>query len=285
MALKGNLRDFSTTQLLNLVNLAKKTGSIIIEGPGQMAQMAFRNGKLIYAQMGQEDGNLAFILHKAGKLNEEQVKVLRARAATAGDKELGLLLINAGYVSQGDIIASIRTHVLDVVYRLFTWVEGIFRFEPAIMPGEDKITVPIDLENVIIEGTRRVREWEHLVDELPSLDLALKFANRPNVNMAEKIKEMKLSVEEWRVVHFINPKNSIKAIAKANNMSDLEIRRIVYSLIQAGLVELIRPEGMPARPAPVTSAGKKAAAQAASPEGKAQQANVINKLISRIKSL
>lgn len=284
MALKGNLRDFSTTQLLNLVNLAKKTGSIIIEAPGQMAQMAFRNGKLIYAQMGQEDGNLASILHKAGKLNEEQVKVLRARAATAGDKELGLLLINAGYVSQGDIIASIRTHVLDVVYRLFTWVEGMFRFEPAIMPGEDKITVPIDLENVIIEGTRRVREWEHLVDELPSLDLALKFANRPNVNMAEKIKEMKLSVEEWRVVHFINPKNSMKAIAKANNMSDLEIRRIVYSLIQAGLVELIRPEGMP-RPAPVTSAGKKAAAQAASPEGKAQQANVINKLISRIKSL
>ena len=25
MALKGNLRDFSTTQLLNLINLAKKT--------------------------------------------------------------------------------------------------------------------------------------------------------------------------------------------------------------------------------------------------------------------
>ena len=32
MALKGNLRDFSTTQLLNLINLARKTGTLTIEG-------------------------------------------------------------------------------------------------------------------------------------------------------------------------------------------------------------------------------------------------------------
>jgi hypothetical protein len=278
MALKGNLRDFSTTQLLNLVNLAKKTGTLVIEGPGQVAQMAFRNGKLIYAQIGQEDGNLAYILHKAGKLNDEQVKVLRVRAAQSGDKELGLLLINAGYVSQGDIITSIRGHVLDIVYRLFTWVEGMFRFEPALLPGDDKITVPIDLENVIIEGSRRVREWEHLVDELPSLDMALKFTERPNVN----IRDMKLGVEEWRVVSYINPKNSMKAIAKANHMSDLDIRRIVYGLLQAGLVELVRPEGMP-RPVPVTSAGKKAAT--APPVDKVAQTGMINKLIARIRSL
>ncbi|MGH2522028.1 MAG: DUF4388 domain-containing protein, partial [Anaerolineales bacterium] len=277
MALKGNLRDFSTTQLLNLVNLAKKTGTLVIEGPGQAARMAFRNGKLIYAQMGQEDGNLTSILHKAGKLNDEQVKALRTRAANAGDKELGLLLINAGYISQSDIITTLRNHVLDVVYRLFSWVEGMFRFEPDLLPGDDKITVPINLENVIIEGSRRMREWEQLQDELPSLDMALKFMDRPNVN----IRDMKLSVEEWRVVSFINPKNSMKAIAKANNMSDLDIRRIVYGLLQAGLVELVRPEGMP-RPVPLTSAGRKAAA---APVDKAAQAGLVNKLIARIRSL
>jgi len=32
MALKGNLRDFSATQLLNLINLARKTGTLTIEG-------------------------------------------------------------------------------------------------------------------------------------------------------------------------------------------------------------------------------------------------------------
>jgi len=280
MALKGNLRDFSTTQLLNLVNLAKKTGTLVIEGPGQAAQMAFRNGKLVHAQMGNEDGNLTAILRKSGKISEEQAKVLRARAATASDKELGLLLINAGYVSQQDILQSIRGHLLDVVYRLFTWVEGMFRFEPTMMPGDDKIVVPVELENVIIEGSRRMRELERLSEELPNLDMALKFVERPNVN----IKTMNLSAEEWRVVSFINPKNSMKAIAKANNLSDLDIRKVIYGLLQAGLIEVVRPEGM-ARAQPVTSAGKKAAAAAATTEGKAQQAGVVNKLIARIRSL
>jgi hypothetical protein len=281
MPLKGNLRDFSTTQLLNLINLAKKTGTLVIEVPGQGAQMAFRNGKLIYAQMGQEDNNLAVVLRKAGKITDEQAKALRARAATASDKELGLLLINAGYVNQNDILTSLRNHIVETVYRLFTWVEGMFSFEAALMPGDDRITVPIDLENVIMEGARRMREWEQLTEELPNLDMALKFTDRPNAN----IRNMNLSVEEWRVVSFINPKNSMKAIAKANNMNDLEIRKVVYGLLQAGLVEVIRPEGAPKPSMPMTSAGRKAAAVAATPAAKAKQAGVVNKLIARIKSL
>jgi hypothetical protein len=280
MALKGNLRDFSTTQLLNLINLAKKTGTLVIEGPGQGARMAFHNGKLIYAQMGADDGNLSTILRKAGKINDEQVKAIKARAATASDKELGLLLINAGYVSQSDILTSIRTYMLDIVYRLFTWVEGLFSFEPALLPGNDKITFPIDLENVIMEGTRRMREWEQLAEELPNLDMALKFADRPTAN----IKNMNLTVEEWRIIPFISPKNAMRAIAKANNMSDLDIRRIVYGLLQAGMVEVVRPENMP-KPAPPSSSATGRRPQAAAPTDKTAQVSVVNKLIARIRAL
>ena len=278
MALKGNLRDFSTTQLLNLINLAKKTGTLVVEGTGQAAQLSFRNGKLIYAQLGQEDGNLTLILHKAGKLSDDQARVLHERATSSSDKELGLLLINAGYVSQTDILLSIRAHVLDIVYRLITWGEGVFRFDQNVVPSDDKITVPIELENVIIEGARRMRESDRLSEELPSLDMALKFTEHPNVN----IRDMKLSVEEWRVVSFINPKNSMKAIAKANSLNDLEIRRIVYGLLQAGLVEVIRPVGA-ARPAPFGLGGRKQTPP--TPAEKSTSRSLINRLITRIRSL
>ena len=33
MALRGNLRDFTVTQLLNLINLAQKTGTLVVDGP------------------------------------------------------------------------------------------------------------------------------------------------------------------------------------------------------------------------------------------------------------
>ncbi len=276
MALKGDLKDFSTTQLFHLINLARKTGTLIIErGENDKAQISFREGKLVYAETRGENGQLAHVLHRAGKLSDSQVRQIKERAGTTNDKQLGLLLINAGLVSQADIIQSIQQHTLDVVYNILAWTQGMFNFEDNVMPPPERITVPIDLENVIIEHTRNLRELEHLERELPNLDFALKFPDRPGTSL----RNINLSVEEWRVVSFINPKNSIRQIAKANNMSDMQIRQIVYGLLQAGLVELVRPPDAAKQQRTASSRSRRTAQ---TPQVKK---TVVNKLISRIKSL
>ena len=272
MALKGNLRDFTITQLLNLINLARKTGTLVVEAPKESAWIAFREGKLAYARMGSEEDNLAAILFRANKFTAAQYKTLRTRAGHMGDKELGLLLVNAGYVTREEVMAHLQNYFITVVNRLFTWVEGMFQFENDTLPPDSKIIARIDLENIIIEGTRKLREWEQLQDELPNLDLALKFTDRPGTNM----KNINLSVQEWKVVSFVNPKNSMRQIARATKMNDLEIRRIVYGLLQAGLVELIRPEGAPV-PKQVSSLSTTAS--------KDEQRSLINKIIRRIRQL
>lgn len=276
MALKGNLRDFTITQLLNLINLARKTGTLIVEGPNERVLVSFRDGKLAYAQAGQEDNGLVAVLYRARRLSANQSKALKERAGNMSDKELGLLLVNANYITQQDIINSLQMYFVGIVNRLFTWVEGMFRFENELLPPDDKITVRVGLENIIIEGSRRLREWEQLQDEIPNLDMSLKFAERPGAN----IRNFNLSVEEWRVVSYINPKNTIRQIARATKMSDLEIRRIIYGLLQAGLVEIIRPEG-PARP-PVQQASARPTVPQPSPE---EQKSLINRLIMRIRSI
>ena len=86
-----------------------------------------------------------------------------------------------------------------------------------------------------------------------------------------------LSVEEWKVVKFVDPKNTMRQIASTNRLSELDIRRIVYGLLQAGLVELARPVG----------------AVAATPlnpkqfpvQDKLEQKTLINKLIGRIRTM
>lgn len=294
MPLKGELRDFSTTQLLNLINLAGKTGTLTIykanktgeseevngkkrekiaAGP-ERAKVSFRSGKLIYAAMDGQDGNLVSVLNKAGKLTDDQARIIRERARNTADKALALLLINANYVSQNDVVSCIQQHMLGVVYNLISWNQEPFRFDDDVLPDGNRIMVPIDLENVIIEGARRIREIEELNQHLPNLDMALKFPENPK----EKFKGIHLSVEEWRVVSFVNPKNSIRQIAKANNMSEVEIRRIVYGLEQAGLVELVKPPGMEQ-----TVANR---AGARRPVAKPQvQKVVVNRLIDKIRSI
>lgn len=273
MALKGNLRDFTITQLLNLINLARKTGTLFVESSREKISVSFRDGKLAYAQIGQEDSSLVSVLYKANKLTAAQHKVIKEKAANLTDKELGLLLINANYLTQQDILSSLQLHFIGVVNRLFTWAEGFFNFENNSLPPDEKIMVRINLENIIIEGARRMREWEQLQDEIPSLDMALKFTDRPGTNL----RNVNLSVEEWRVVSFISPKNTIRQVAAAATMNDLEIRKIVYGLLQAGLVEMIRPLGAP----PPAAAGR----VQPQPGNKDEQKSLIHRLISRIRSI
>ncbi len=197
------------------------------------------------------------------------MRILHERAKGMTDKELGLLLINAGYLTQKEILESLQAHTLETVRRLFTWVEGLFNFEPNVPPPDGKIPLRIDLQNLIIEGTRQLREWEQLQEEIPSLDMALKFTDRPGRNL----RNLNLSVEEWRVISYVNPKNTLRQIAQATKMNELEIRRVVYALLQAGIVELVRPAGA------IPAARTLPAAQ------KEQQRSLINRLIERIRSI
>jgi hypothetical protein len=283
MALKGNLRDFSTTQLLNLISLARKTGTLTIQGDGDVARMSFREGKLIYAQMGNLQGNhLAYILQNAGKLSEEQANIIQSRVQDKSDKQLGHMLIQAGYVTQSDIIQSVRQNVLDIVYKLFTWAEGLFRFDANQLPSPSHITIPIDLESVIMEGSRRLKEWEILQEELPDLDIALRFADRPDA----RLRNINLTVEEWRVVSFINPRNSIRQIGRANNLSDFEIRRIIFGMMQAGIVELIIPRKTREEAAQRREASPRRARSAEIEEqSPAMKRSVVVRLIDRIRGL
>jgi len=272
MALRGNLKDFNLTQLLNVINLARKTGALTLSGPEGAAVVFFKEGRLVYAARDGQETPLTTMLLRAGRLTEEQARTIQQRSDVASDKELGLLLVNAGYVSQRDILQSIRRNILDLVYPLFTWEEGLFRFEPNQLPSADKLTAPIDLENVILEGSRRLREWEMLQEEIPSMDVALKFVKRPDADL----RNISLSAEEWRVISFIDPRNSIKQIAKQTGLTDFQMRKIVYGLLSAGLVELI----MPAAPGkkrvgpPVTTHAR--------PEGTLAPAPVKRGLILRI---
>lgn len=276
MALKGNLRDFSTTQLLNLVHLARKTGLLTIQTPADTAQLHFKEGRLIAAQLNSLDGHLASILIKAGRLQPEQASLVASRPEVRSDKHLALLLLDAGYVTKDDIVQSVKSHMLDIVYRLFDWHQGQFEFVQGVLPSDDRITVPINLENVIIEGSRRLQESERLQDELPDLNnIMLRFTH----NAEARLRSVNLSVEEWRVISFIGPRYTVKQIGLANNMNDFQIRKIVYGLLQAGLVETVRPEG--AKPPVAPNAERRPGVD----KPPAVKRNVIERLIGRIKRI
>ncbi|MGC9521020.1 MAG: DUF4388 domain-containing protein [Anaerolineae bacterium] len=299
MALKGKLEDFGITQLLNLINLARKTGTLYLQSPeDEEAYLCFREGKLIYAAMAEVEGNLPAILHRAGVFTADHVRMIEENMPGRSDQDIAKVLITSGRLKQQVVLRHLREYVLNIVYQVFSWNRGTFRFEASALPVQGRITTSIALENVIMEGNRRLKEWELLHDELPDLDIALKFAERPST----PLRNINLSVEEWRVISFVNPRNTIRQIGQYNNMDELQIRKIVYGLLQAGLVEIVRPPRPMAAPvAPSTSAsaaGKAPSARRAKAEQReavketapqmrrpSVKRGIIQRLIRRIREL
>ncbi|GAB4424684.1 MAG: hypothetical protein Kow0031_03790 [Anaerolineae bacterium] len=229
---------------------------------------------MIHASTDAEEGHLAAMLHKAGKLTDDQVR--SAVRQGNSDRLIGKYLMETRTVSRDDIVQGVKEYMLEIVYNLFTWTDGGFVFEQNLLPAKDRITVPLNLDNVILEGARRLEQDKHLQDELPDLSsIALKITDKP-------LRDVKLTQDDWRVISHIHPRNTVKQIAQNNNMDEFQIRKIVYGMLQAGIVEIIRPEGMePRRPkTPVTRAGKRIASQ--SP---AEKRSVVTKLIDRIKRI
>jgi len=295
MPLKGNIRDFSTTQLLNLMNLSHRTGMLTIfeavptgekdamknekmAAGAERARVAFHKGKLVYATLSDQDSGLVAVLNKAGKLTDSQTKVLRERAKGTSDKALAMRLIGAKYVTQADIVSCIKQHILDVIYSVMAWNDGPFRFDDNATPSNDNILIPIDLGPVIVEGARRGKRDEEIDKVIPDLDVALRFPPNPK----EKFKGINLSVDEWKVVSYVNPKNTIRQIMKVLNMSEREIKRVVFALHQSSLVEIVVKSAPPKKPRGATG---KLGGRGGRGRTKAPDKKVINKLIDKLKSI
>ncbi|MFW6068271.1 MAG: MarR family transcriptional regulator, partial [Chloroflexota bacterium] len=97
-------------------------------------------------------------------------------------------------------------------------------------------------------------------------------------------RNINLTVEEWRVVSFINPRNTIRQIARANNLSDFQIRRIVFGLLQAGLVEFVR-QPRAARTRRKAEPGTKTDQKPVDQQSPTVKRSVVHRLIDRIRNL
>lgn len=237
MALVGNLRDFGLSEFLYLVDRGYKTGKLTLTTQGDQAELYFQNGKLVYATRYGQDERIGELLVRMGRISQEQLQqALRIQHTQEQNKPLGQILVGRQMVAQDEIYKCVRLQIEEITYALFGWNEGDFRFQPEASPPDESVTIPLSIENIIMEGTRRIDEWARIKDRIPSLDVVVRFSDQPH----EKAKGVNLTPDEWRVFARINGMHSIRQIAQQTGLGDFEVARIIYGFLSAGLVVLTK---------------------------------------------
>jgi hypothetical protein len=242
MALVGNLRDFGLSEFLYLVDRGAKTGRLTLQKPGDRAELYFNTGKLVYATHFNQDERIGDILVRMGRITREQCNIaLEIQQSKQPDKPVGQIMVELGMLTQAEILKCVRLQIEEITYGLFGWQEGDFRFEPDMAPPRESVSIPLSIENLIMEGTRRIDEWARIRDRIPSLDVIVRFSDKPH----EKAKGVNLTPDEWRVFARINGANSVRQISLQTGLGDFEAARIIYGFLSAGLVILTKEIAQP----------------------------------------
>jgi hypothetical protein len=257
MILKGELDDFNIGQLLNVINLAQKTGTLRLFGEeaihvpafvgmiqaypeevhGRQAEVYFRSGTVLSAATTHTRNDLVSVLRRTGKLNDRQMETIRERYKGLNDKRMAVQLIAGKYVSKDDITDAIRKHTIDIIHEVINWDRRHFEFVPDLPDFDDTVVVQINPDKIISTATRYVHERRQLEAQLPDLNQGLQFRDAA----PDRLQNLTLTTEEWRVLGYVNPRNSLQAIGKACNVTNTELRRIVLRLREAGIIEFIEP--------------------------------------------
>ncbi len=241
MALRGNLKDFSLPDVFQLVTFSKKTGVLRIRrADGAEGSVWFRDGDVFFAQSNWHGEPLGERLVHANRITPSALsKALNMRADEPdGGRRLGEILVEEGYITDKVLEAFVQEQIQDTIFDLMRWDEGDFDFELLPDVVDEDIGLSVSIENVIMEGSRRLEEWTRIKKKIPSMDIVFKMATAPG----EGTFEISLKPIEWNLLLLVDGTRSVSQLARETNRTDFEVARIMYGLFSAGLLEVASDE-------------------------------------------
>lgn len=148
-------------------------------------------------------------------------------------------------------------HGVPAFYQLLGWQSGRFAFLKNVAPAER--TIFLDLQNLLLDGLRRLDEYRRIADRLPPRGAVLHLAREEGPTQAD----VRLTRREWQVLAQVNGRRTLEEVLHAVTGAEDEAARVVYGLLVAGLVttahddrwlEGIVPERVPSDQASPTRA-------------------------------
>jgi len=232
--LQGNLKEFSLPNVLQLVKMSAKTGALSIDRQGESGKIFFRAGQVYFATADPGTMPLGERLVKSGHLTAKQLRTaLAEQKKQAGKGRIGAILLEHGYIDRPTLEQAVRDQIEDVTFNFFSWNDGAFVFEADETVTDEDIFVEMNVESVIMEGCRRIDEWELIFETLGSLERVPHLAYDDRV---EKNGGVELTADQWRVACLVDGRHDINTVLTECGLDRFNGAKIIYELHQSGLL-------------------------------------------------
>jgi CheY-like chemotaxis protein len=245
ISLSGDLSLFPLPDILQLISMQKRTGRLWIGTEENQAETFFEDGRVVFAALEHKPPEDLFgrLLMESSKINAAQLRHALADSEKSG-VPLGQLLIRGNLIAAAELLGVVRTQTQRTVYRTLGWKSGRFAFSreplPAVFAGTG---LSLGVDDLILEGVRRIDEWQVISQKLPSLNIILTRL----ISNADEMGKINLNPSEVKVLLLVDAKRDIKAIIRDSGMGDFEVCKILYVLMSTNLLKKIGETERPRR--------------------------------------
>jgi tetratricopeptide (TPR) repeat protein len=245
VAIEGPLRELSLQDVMQLLELAHKTGVLTVRSERQNDEglIHLDRGEIVFAKRRRSTRFLGQQLLRAGKLTERELERALELQQRRPSERLSEILLEMGSVPEADLVEQLGFQLEESVHEMMAWRDGYFRFEEGPDVFRSRVQVRIRVESLLMEGARRIDEWSRLESRVPSLESVPALAAAGD---SAGSAPLDLRPDEWEVLAEIDGERDVRHIAADLGRSTFDVAKIVFGLVSTGVAEVQeRPTRVP----------------------------------------
>ncbi|MBI5190056.1 MAG: DUF4388 domain-containing protein [Nitrospirae bacterium] len=270
MALEGTIKEFGLADIFQLIGLQKKTGVLFLKGVEGTINIHFEDGMVVKVENSMMSPRYltGTILINRGKINEAQLREALQIQKSTGQK-LGQALIGQGLINKDELRDALNHQMCENVYSAFRWRGGDYKFYQDKVDYDRNTIIPINFENILMDGVRLMDEWPRIEKKLPSKDIVLKKAVGYEVDEDEDTKEddifaapdgkgsgkaANFTREASAILKMVDGNSSVYEIIESSSLGEFETCKAIVELLDKGIVIKTgdRPQILSDRSEPLT---------------------------------
>jgi DNA-binding response OmpR family regulator len=234
-ALSGDLASISIAEILQLLEVQRKTGVLTLNRQNGQVNLFLRDGDLDFATHAglPHEFLLGRYLVDKGDLTRDELDK-HILAARKSQKRLGDYLVSEDVLSDEILQRALVQQTSELVYEIVRWRKGRFRFNQDAPERDDEATrLGLRTAGLVMEGFRRVDEWRLIEDSFDFGDVLFRDDLAiDNLSGQEDLRE-----EERAALQAINGDATVGEILDKLGGSSFESCKVLYRLLNGRLVK------------------------------------------------